>query len=152
MGSLLARSVHNLLVPLVIASVYASSSSPDPLHGTYGASDASGSGWLDLHTPLDVQAGDELRLIIGGDAARILVRLLPRGADPTSSTGLLPGQFVVAADRTVRVIVPSERKSVVQVSVHGKAKPWSVNLGAANGTATLLGAEIVRRARAERGR
>jgi len=116
------------------------------LAGPTGSSSKWGSGWLDLAPPVDFAKGDRLRLLIGGTADRIIVRLLPKGISPDTSTGVLGGAIAVSKSRIAEVIIPGDRKQIVQISVHGGPNPWGrFPLGGANGPATLESAERLKR-------
>lgn len=115
------------------------------LTGDIGSSSRWGSGWLDLATPLHLRTGDRLRLRIGGGASKVLVRLLPRGTSPDSSVGIIGGPIEVPEDKTVEVLLDTERQEIVQISVHGGPNPWGrFPLGAGNGPATIEAAELIR--------
>ena len=58
-----------------------------------GISTDGGSGWCDFGTPAAFRKGERLRLAIGGSAAKIIVRLLPRGAD--AGTTIVPSKLVI---------------------------------------------------------
>jgi hypothetical protein len=115
------------------------------LSGETGASSQWGSGWLDLDRPTDFKSGNKLRLIIGGTAKNIKVRLLPKGRSPDTRAGMLGGVVAVPESRTVEVELQSDRPQVVQISVHGGPNPWGkYPLGGGNGPATLDSAELIR--------
>ncbi len=115
-----------------------------PLLGEIGASPRWGSGWLDLAVPTDFLKGDRIRLKIGGSASKILVRLLPRGRSPDTSTGLIGGTITVPEDRIVEVTLKYDRREIIQISVHGGPNPWNRPLGGGNGPATIEEAEVIR--------
>jgi len=119
------------------------------VHSLSGKTDASsrwGSGWLDLETPTDFEKGDVLRLSIGGKAQKVLVRLLPQGRPPDSSTGILRRAIPVPNNRVVEVTISSDRKDIIQISVHGGSNPWGkFSLGPDNGSATIESAELIRK-------
>lgn len=108
------------------------------LMGTIDDSPRWGSGWLELNGPRDFSQGNKLSLYIGGDAEKVKVRLLPKGSDPNSRAGILPGVYQVPDDRIVVIKLLANRPSIVQVSVHGGSNPWGkYPLGGNNGPATL---------------
>jgi len=113
-----------------------------------GATDSSpkwGSGWLDIAPPIDFTKGEHLKLVIGGGADKILVRLLPKGALPDTSVGLIGGVINVPKSRIVEITLPEDRKQVVQISVHGGPNPWGkFPLGGGNGPATIESAERIK--------
>lgn len=118
---------------------------PKLLAGKYGSSSEWGSGWLDLATTTNFMRGDRLRLTIGGTADTILVRLLPKGKSPGSSVGIVAGAITVPENRIVEVVLDTDRKGIIQISVHGGPKPWGkFPLGGGNGAATLETAELIR--------
>lgn len=115
------------------------------LSGATGSSSEWGSGWLVLAPPVDFAKGEHLKLFIGGSADRILVRLLPKGASPDTSVGIIPGVVNVPKSRIVEVTLPEDRKQIVQISVHGGPNPWGkFPLGGGNGPATIESAERVK--------
>lgn len=119
--------------------------SAQTLAGATGSSSQWGSGWLVLAPPVDFARGEHLKLLIGGSADKILVRLLPRGASPDASVGVI-GVVNVPKSRIVEVILPEDRKQVIQISVHGGPNPWGkFPLGGGNGPATIESAERVKK-------
>jgi hypothetical protein len=120
---------------------------PEPklLAGEIGSSSRWGSGWIDLATTTDFAKGDRLRLKIGGTAAKILVRLLPKGVSPDSPQGIISGVITVPENRIIEVVLATDRKGIVQISVHGGPNPWGrYPLGGGNGPATIEAAELIR--------
>lgn len=119
--------------------------SAEILSGETGDSSKWGSGWIDLDTPKDFKVGDKLLLSIGGTAANIKVRLLPKGRSPDSTAGMIEGVVAVPKSRTVEIELYSDHPQVIQISVHGGAKPWGkYSLGGDNGPATVDSAELIR--------
>jgi len=116
------------------------------LVGRIGSSATWGSGWIDLTNPVNFSKGEKLRIKVGGTADRVVVRLTQKGADPDSSSGVIPVIMPVPHDnRTIEVLVPDEMRQVIQASVHGLSNPWNqFPLGSGNGPATLISAERVR--------
>jgi hypothetical protein len=113
------------------------------LVGKTGFSGEDGSGWLDL-SPIDFSKGDHLVITLGGTATVVVVRLLPKGFDPSRPDVIVAKKMAVRADRTVDVPLTSDYKNIVQVSVHGGPNPWNqFPLGAGNGPATLIRLEYV---------
>ena len=120
--------------------------SAQPLAGPIGLSSQWGSGWLDLATPTDFRKGDRLRLKIGGTADKIVVRLLPKGNSPDSPVGVIGGAITVPPNRIVEVSLKSDKKGIIQISVHGGPNPWGrYPLGRGNGAAALKVAELIRK-------
>jgi len=116
------------------------------LVGETGFSSQWGSGWIDLATPTDFAAGDHLRLRIGGTANKIVVRLLQKGISPESSAGMLGGAITVPENRIVEVALDTDRKGIIQISVHGGPNPWGrFPLGGDNGPATVETAGLIPR-------
>jgi len=112
------------------------------LNGEIGASARWGSGWLNLSAARQFHRGDRLRLKLGGTAKKIVIRLLPQGADPNEPQVIVGDVTVVPDNRIVELILDTDVADVVQISVHGKSNPWGLyDLGAANGPATLLTCE-----------
>lgn len=134
-----------LAVFLLTLAVSAGVGSTESLKGTPGASSQWGSGWLNLAPPVDFAKGDRLKLLIGGNADRILVRLLPKGQSPDSSVGIVGGPIEVPRTRVVELVLPQEQKQIVQVSAHGGPNPWGrFPLGLGNGPATIESAQRIR--------
>lgn len=107
--------------------------------GEPGSAEGAGwqSSWIDLSAVTTFAAGDQLRLYILGDANRVLVRLLPRGAPPPSQAGLLPGPIEVSADGFVYITLEQPHADVVQVSVHAGRSAWNIPLNADGSPAVL---------------
>lgn len=109
---------------------------------TPGAAIQFGSGWCRFSVAVDFKKGERLRLAIGGSATKILVRLLPRGADAATPIGVIPTPVSVPSNRFVEMIVPYDAATTDQISVHGGPNPWEqYPLGAGNGPATITGVE-----------
>jgi hypothetical protein len=101
-----------------------------------------GSGWCEFASPVAFKKGERLRLALGGSASKIIVRLLPKGADPNTTIGVIPTVFTVPRSRFLEVTVPHDAPATVQISVHGGTNPWGqYPLGAGNGAATISGVE-----------
>lgn len=77
-----------------VATLYGlpNTSRAETLAGASGASSQWGSGWIDLAPAVDFKKEDRLKLLIGGTANKIIVRLLPKGQSPDSSVGIV-GQW-----------------------------------------------------------
>lgn len=126
------------LLAILITLVVLGAASAENLSGVMGSSSQWGSGWIDLAPPVDFLKGDRLKILIGGSAEKILVRLLPKGAPPDTSRGIIGGAIIVLKSRVVEVTLPEDRKQVVQISVHGGPNPWGkFPLGGGNGAATI---------------
>jgi len=114
------------------------------IQGEIGSSARWGTGWLDLVKKRDFHKGDRLRLTVGGSANKIVVRLLSRGSDPNTPSGIDGGIVRVPENRVVEITLQEDHKNVTQISVHGSANPWGrFPLGGGNGPATLLSAEYI---------
>lgn len=110
----------------------------DTLAGAIDSSPKWGSGWIDFAPPVDFMEGDHLKLFIGGSPDKIVVRLLPKSAAPDISAGVVGGATDVPKSRILEIVLPQDRKQVVQLSVHGGPNPWGkFPLGGGNGPATL---------------
>ena len=141
------KRLCTILISLAILFLLAlpSAVSAQTLAGATGSSSQWGSGWLDLAPPVDFAKGEHLKLLIGGSADKILVRLLPRGASPDMPVGIIGGAINVPKSRIVEVTIPEDRRQVIQISVHGGPNPWGEHpLGGGNGPATIESAERVR--------
>jgi hypothetical protein len=116
------------------------------INGKIGSSPDWGSGWLNLTTPMDFKKGERLQLKIGGTADSILVRLLAKGMPTNLSGGLIGGTFSVPKNRTIEVLLDTDRRGIIQISVHGGPNPWDeYPLGENNGPATIKSAVLIRR-------
>jgi hypothetical protein len=136
---------HSFLRPsfaLAILFVAISSLNAQTLSCRPGASPQWGSGWCDFSTPVNFKKGERLRLAVGGSAKKVIVRLLQKGGDATTPNGVIPTAFPVPESRFLEITVPSDLRSIVQISVHGGPSPWNqYPLGAQNGLATITGVE-----------
>jgi hypothetical protein len=131
------------LITAVILVTTFSLAQAQKLKGTTGSSAQWSSGWLTLNSATNFSKGDHLKLVVGGSANKIVVRLLAKGAAPETSAGAV-GAFDVPKDHVVDVVIPDDRKDVIQISVHGGANPWGeFPLGDGNGAATIKSAELV---------
>jgi hypothetical protein len=110
--------------------------------GQIGYSEQWGSGWLQLSTVSDFKRGERLRLLIGGSAQKVVIRLLSKGESPDGPSGVF-GTFNVPPDRYVVATLDGDYQNVFQLSVHGGPRPWNMfPLGGGNGPATLIKADI----------
>lgn len=117
---------------------------PKTLHGQIGASSRWGTGWMDLSLPVDFRKGDKVRLAIGGNAEKVIVRFLPLGASPDATRGFEGGVLKVPESRVIELMLEKDHLRVVQISVHGGERPWGeYDLGGNNGPATLLQVELL---------
>jgi hypothetical protein len=126
-----------LLVVFIAAMAVHGAVSAQPLDCSYGWSDQWGSGWCDFRAPMNLAQGICMRLLIGGTANQILVRVLRDGEDPNRPVGLLGDPMSVPKDRKVIIKLDRTYSNVVQISVHGGRKAWHISLGGQNGPATL---------------
>lgn len=141
------RNVRTMCISLAVLILLAlpGTLSAEYLAGATGSSSQWGSGWLDFAPPVDFAKGERLKLLIGGSADKILVRLLPKGAPPDTTTGLIGEAINVSKSRIVEITLPEDRKQVVQISVHGGPNPWGrFPLGGGNGPATIESADRVK--------
>ena len=105
-----------------------------------------GSSWIDLDPPIDFAKGERLKIAMGGNATRILVRLLPKGVSPETSEGIIGGVIKVPRSRVVEIKLAESRKQIVQISVHGGPSPWGkFQLGENNEPATIDSVERLKR-------
>jgi hypothetical protein len=130
-----------LYLVLVFGSLISVAHAAEALPGTVGASPQYASGWIDFPQPVDFAKGDRLRLVIGGTATKILLRMLSKGHSRDSSDGLLGGVMDVPKTRVVELTLAEHRAQVVQVSVHGGPNPWGKFPLPGNGPATLQAIE-----------
>jgi len=99
------------------------------------------SSWIDLTDATNFEKGENLKLAVYGGAENVVVRLLPSGAHPTSSDGIVGNVMKVPKDGILQVRLPEDRRNVVQISVHGGQKAWAISLGVKNGPVTLISIE-----------
>jgi hypothetical protein len=128
------------------SSVGQNSERRDQLEGKPGISPA-GSGWFDLKQSITFSRGETLRLTVGGTAKKVVVRLLPSGADPNQPIGVVGGLRDVPADRMLEVKLSVDHQNIKQVSVHGGSEPlWEGHFHppSNNGPATLAAVERIR--------
>jgi hypothetical protein len=136
MQRVFVNSLGSLLlcfVTVIFSSAYAVEAMP----GTVGASTQYGSGWIDFPKPVDFSRGERLRMVIGGSATKILIRMLSKGQSRDGSEGLLGGVVDVPKTRVVELALGENRAAVVQISVHGGPNPWGKFPMPGNGPATL---------------
>jgi hypothetical protein len=70
----------------------------------------------------------------------------PKLHPPDDPVGIIGASVIVPPNRIVEVVVPDNRKSIVQISVHGGPRPWNkFSLGSGNGAATIEEAELLSR-------
>lgn len=143
MKSTLTKTASIVAVVLVLTT----GASAEQLTGKIGS--ASGpdwqSSWIDLTKAANFQRGEKLKITLRGSAENIVVRLLPSGAHPSSSDGIVGEVWKMPKDGILQVQLPEERRNVVQISVHGGQKAWDISLGSRNGPVTLVGVERVPR-------
>jgi hypothetical protein len=132
------RIALGLLVVFLALVPYVSA---EPLPGTLGAAAQYGSGWIDFAQPVDFAKGDRLRLVIGGTASKILVRMLEKGQSRDAAEGLVGGPIDVPKTRVIELVLGESRAQVVQISVHGGANPWGKFPMPGNGPAALQSVE-----------
>ena len=136
--------IKNLLLVFIVFTMNSQNLAAETLQGELGVSSRWGSGWLDLSRMMDFKEEDKLRLQIGGTAEKILVRLLGRGISPDSPSGIVGGAIDVPTNRIVELKLDTDYNNIIQISVHGHSSPWNLyDLGAQNGPATLLKAELL---------
>lgn len=139
--------IRAVLSSLFVTILFALSnpSRAEVLAGAPGVAPQWGSGWINLAPPVDFTKGDRLRILIGGEANKVLVRLLPKGQPPDSSVGIVREPIDVPKTRIVELVLPQDHKQVVQISVHGGSNPWGkFPLGGGNGAATIESAERIK--------
>lgn len=107
------------------------------LQGYTESSAEHGSGWLNLLTATDFRKGERLRIVVGGDAKKVLVRLLSDLNRRDQFEGVLATPIDVI-NGIVEVKLKKDHPGTLQISVHGGAKPWGVALGRNNPGATLV--------------
>jgi hypothetical protein len=130
-------------VSVLVLSMWAVPAHSERLDGTVGAVEKFGSGWIDLQRPVDFLKGDRLRLVIGGNATSVVIRLLAKDKARDSSEGLLGGPVKVPKTRVVEVVLREDRLKVVQISVHGGPNPWGHFPMPNNGPAALQSVERI---------
>ena len=133
-------SLTRTLLIISVALTLGPAASAEQLIGRIGS--ASGpswqSSWIDLTNAINFKQGEKLKITVRGSADKVIVRLLPSGAHPSSSVGIVGNVMEVLKDGILQIKLPEERRNIVQVSVHGGQKAWDINLGAKNGPVTLI--------------
>jgi|RhiMethySRZTD1v2_1073278.scaffolds.fasta_scaffold60450_4 hypothetical protein len=124
-----------------VLALLPSVSAAQPLNGSIGAAVQYGSGWIDFPQPVDFAKGERLRLVIGGTAGKILVRMLAKGQARDSSDGLVGGPIEVPKTRVIELTLGEHRAEVIQISVHGGPNPWGKFPMPGNGPAALQSVE-----------
>jgi hypothetical protein len=99
------------------------------------------SSWIDLTKETNFRRGEKLKMTLRGSAENVVVRLLPSGAHPSSSDGIIGDVKKMPRDGVLQIQLPEEHLNVVQISVHGGPKAWDISLGSKNGPVTLVGVE-----------
>ncbi|MGD0076592.1 MAG: hypothetical protein ABSD31_20020 [Candidatus Binataceae bacterium] len=110
-------------------------------------------GWMELAKITDLKERDELRLVIGGTAAWVLVQLLPVDHSPTEPYRMLgPYRVDRPFDRaapydtagTILITLTEAFPQTRRITVFGGQYPLNfIRLGESNGPATLLSAELI---------
>ena len=127
-----------VIIALLANMLTITNATSQQLRGKTGQSSQWKSGWIDLRAIIDFNKGDTLIIKVGGTATKILVRLLSRGDDPNSPSGIEGDIRKVPANRIIKVVLESDYKQVQQISVHGGPDPFGYSLGQNNGAATLV--------------
>jgi hypothetical protein len=92
---------------------------------------------MDLRRATDFRKDDRLAIIVRGDATKLVIRLLPIGADPNTSAGVAT-VAEVPQDGRVEIVLRNDHRSVIQVSAHGGLNPWGeYYLGERNGCSII---------------
>jgi hypothetical protein len=131
------KSISKLAFVLLITTLCLGMVSGQQLKGKIGSAKQWCSGWIDLQRITDFKNGDTLIIRVGGTATRVLVRLLARGEDPNSSSGIIGDARKIPSSRIIKVVLESDYDQIKQISVHGGPNPFDVPLGQGNGCATL---------------
>ena len=135
-------TILSVLLMLAAGSEPVSSQVTQRLAGAIGIDQRYGSGYLDLKPTVSFHAGDHLRIHVGGSAAKVVVRLLPKGVSPDSPSIIVREAQIVPPGRIFEVVLVQDYPDIVQISVHGGPNPWNLYpLGAGNGAAELLSVE-----------
>ncbi|HHT9114638.1 MAG TPA: hypothetical protein ACFYD0_15125 [Candidatus Wunengus sp. YC65] len=131
-----------LLVAVSIFLLCTSNLSAESLDGAIGSSTRWSVGWIDLTKISDFKKGDRLKITVGGTAKKVLIRFLPRGADPNDPVEIDGGPRQVPSDRVLEAILETDHYKIIQISVHGGPNPWGYfPLGQDNGAATIINVE-----------
>jgi len=121
----------------------ASGESWQRIPGKLGSSASYNSGWLDLEAPTNFAKGEKLRILLGGTASKVVVRLLPAQAAADDQSGIL-GEYKIEKSRVLVITLGEDHEKTKQISVHGGPNPWGVwDLGGGNGAATIKTVEHV---------
>lgn len=141
-----SQTTRAILILLAVLLLYTNANA-DKLNGPIDSKSRPGwqASWMNLEPPINFKKGERLRLMFQGTAKNMVVRLLPQGALPDTSTGIVGGVRTAPENKTLEVILPEDRPSVVQISIHAGPKAWDIELGPKNGHATLTGIDRVAR-------
>lgn len=96
------------------------------LFGTIGMSAQWKSAWIDFDKPMNFRRGDRLRISLGGNASKVIVRLLSVREDANSPAGVVGRPMSVDLNGEVVVELHNDYTGIKQISVHGGENPWGV--------------------------
>jgi hypothetical protein len=100
------------------------------------------SGWCSFTSPIAFEKGDRLSLTVVGDATQVIVRLLPKDANPNTATGAISKPFAIPPNRKIELTIADKTLPITQISVHGGPNPWGLYpLSPNNKGATITGVE-----------
>jgi len=139
------RIITKTVVLLAMVLALTTAANADKLAGKFGSASGADwqSSWIDLSEATNFGQGDKLRITLRGSAENIVLRLLPSGAHPSSSDGIVGGVRQMPRNGVLEIQLSEERHDVVQISVHGGQKAWNISLGSQNGPVTLVGVERI---------
>ncbi|WP_289020387.1 hypothetical protein [Desulfobacter postgatei] len=115
------------------------------LAGSKGKS--AGDGWQNAYLNLvprrDFRVGDHLIIKLLGSAKQVLVRFLPDGTPPDQDDGIEGGIRAVPDNKTIEVTLTTEHFDISQISIHAGHYAWDTDLGAQNGTVSLVSIKYI---------
>jgi hypothetical protein len=132
-----------LVVILTLLFLFNSLGCSESLKGKTGFSSQWGSGWIDLGSITSFKRGERIKLIIGGTAKNIIVRLLPKGEKTDDPVGIEAGIVKVPDNRIVQITLTQDHPNIRQISVHGGPNPWGMYPLGDNGPATIVSVERI---------
>ncbi len=133
-----------IILGVICILLSAFSVSAESIPGAIGSSTRWAVGWIDLDKITDFKKGDRLKITVGGTAKKILIRFLPKGADPNDPTGIDDGPRQVPDSRVLEVTLESDHTGIMQISAHGGQNPFGIySLGEDNGLASLVNIERI---------
>ncbi len=100
------------------------------------------SSYMQLNTPRNFMKGEQLRITLRGKAKRVYVRLLPKGADATTSIGIIGKRIRVPQNGVITVKLESTYRNIQQISVHSGREAFAKGLSLFNDIADIVSIDV----------